>query len=230
MKFKPESNLSLADPDGSEDTVENSTSGGTKAVKSAPKPSRKPKSSTANNEEYVTPGPDESLVNDLVAKADLLFKASGATEKKLLDQRIEVGGILVELKGIVGHGNFLTAFKKWQHDGKINFSVKTGERAMAYADLKAAGKFDTLANLAEAERIRKDEAAKKNAEKRAAKTGDEEPGEPPPPKLTQPQIAVKARQLVKPALKECQGYDAGSQRLLLEEMIEILTEQLESCR
>lgn len=44
MKFKPESNLSLVDPDGYEDAVENSTSGETKDVKSVPKPPKKPKS------------------------------------------------------------------------------------------------------------------------------------------------------------------------------------------
>lgn len=172
---------------------------GSTTRKPSPKTTGKSNLSAANDEQSAPTAPDESLINDLVVKAQALHSRSMVTEKELVDQRTEFGSILVELKGIVGHGNFLTAFKKWQHEEKIHFSLKTAERAMAYAELKAAGKLDSVSNLAEAERIRKAEAQRKKAERNAARAAaDNETSEPEPPpeaKLDRAKALQKAQGL-----------------------------------
>ena len=186
-----------------------------------------------------TPSSDESRVDTLVVKADKLYKESEKTRKQLLDQRVELGRVLNELKDAVGHGKFIDAFKDWNKTGKISFCLKTAQRAMAYAVIEEQGKFvnaakiDIVSNLADAERIRKAEAKKaKDAEKAAKQetaTPENEPGAGGEDLRTLPksQINTKAGQIIKPLLDECDAYDAETKRELLEELIELLTKKLE---
>jgi hypothetical protein len=71
-------------------------------------------------------------INALLASAGELYKQSGVTAKKLLYERVELGSVLIRLKDEVGHGNFLTTFEQWTKEGKVPFSLKIGQRAMAY--------------------------------------------------------------------------------------------------
>jgi hypothetical protein len=188
---------------------------------------------------HLPPPSDESRIDTLLVKAGDLYKQSEATDKLLLDQRVELGRVLIELKEEVGHGNFIEAFHNWSRAGRIDFSLKTGERAMAYAELEGQGKFvdaakiDIVTNLADAERLRKAEAAGKKAEKRAATTAENEEGDTGidddvPVTLTKLQINCKASQFATPVIEACRGYDVDTKRELIEEIIELLTKQLES--
>jgi hypothetical protein len=187
--------------------------------------------SAANDEQSAPSAPDETLINELISEADHLYKQSEATEHDLLKQRIEVGVLLLRLKEEVGHGNFLKDLKRWIGERRLNFSYATANRAMAYAGLDADGKLSTVKNLAEAERIRKAEAKRKKAEGNAAKaaedneTGESEP--PPQAKLDRAKALQKAQGLAKPAIEECRSYEIETRIVVLEELIELLTEELD---
>jgi hypothetical protein len=188
--------------------------------------------SAANDEQSAPSAPDETLINELISKADHLYKQSEATEYELLKQRNEVGVLLLRLKEEVGHGNFLKDLKRWIGERKLNFSYATANRAMAYAGLDADGKLSSVKNLAEAERIRKAEAKRKKAERNAAKAAeDNETGEPEPPppqaKLDRAKALQKAQGLAKPAIEECRSYEIETRIVVLEELIELLTEELD---
>jgi hypothetical protein len=190
----------------------------------------------------------EERINELLASAGELYKQSGVTARKLLNERVELGRVLIRLKDVVGYGNFLDAFKQWTEEGKIPFSLKTGHRAMSYAKLEGAGKFvdtnglDIVTNLADAERLRKVEAAEaerlhkaKEAKKNAEETppteedGEDDSDHDAPAELKKSQIRPKAKTLVRPLIEACCGYDSKSKQVLLEELIELLTEEYEKC-
>lgn len=226
----PEQSSAPAHSEGVVDS--NSAPVGSKATKSAPKAHRKPKSPAASDEESGTQVPDESLVNELVAKVALIHGKSETTEKNLLHQRIEMGGTLIELKNLVGHGNFIPKFKKWQDEEKIHFCLKTGERAMKYAELEKEGKFESVSNLADAERFYKAELNRKKQEKKAKADAEKKAVEPDTGKtplltLKVSQIQRMAREYAKPAFEKCDECDLPSSRTLLEEIIEVLTEKLQ---
>jgi hypothetical protein len=165
-------------------------------------------------------------IDVLLAAAKKLYDGARRKEKALLTERIEIGGILIKLKAEVGHGNFIRRFREWVALEKLNFSLSIGDRAMAYAELADAGKLRTVRNLAEAERVRKDEVARKKAEKKAARAAEDgdavETEQPPPAKLTKEQALRRAQFLAKPALDECRGYDVETRITVLEEIIEVL--------
>lgn len=111
---------------------------------------------------------------------------------------------------------------------------------MAYAALEKAGKFvdnakiDLVSNLAEAERLRKVEAARKKAEKEAALKAEVSAQESEVTvddvvavKLKKSQIGPRAKKLAMPLLEECRGYDEDTKTKLLEELIDLLTQELE---
>ena len=187
--------------------------------------------SAANDEQSAPSAPDETLINELISKADHLYKQSEGTEHDLLKQRIEVGVLLLRLKEEVGHGNFLKDLKRWIGERRLNFSYATANRAMAYAGLDADGKLSSVKNLAEAERIRKAEAKRKKAERSAAKAAaDNETSEPEPPpqaKLDRANALQKAQGLAKPAIEECRSYEIETRIVVLEELIELFTEELD---
>ena len=167
-------------------------------------------------------------VDRLLATARKLFGKTKRAERALLDDRIEIGRILLRLKDLVGHGGFIKSVVDWETKELLNFGLKTAERAMAYADLHAQGKFDNVSNLAEAESIRKAERAKKkNAEN--ADTEEDGANADPPLKLSRAKAKQKAQILSKNALEECREYETETKRLVIEELIEILTTELERC-
>ena len=180
---------------------------------------------------------EQVKINGLLKSAKKLYSQSKATDRKLLYQRVELGRVLIELKTVVGHGNFIEEFKKWSQEERIGFSLKTGQRAMAYSEMESGGKFvdadknDIVSNLADAERLRKDEAEiKKNAGKKSASDGDAEGGDDQgdaPVTLKKSQIGPNAKALARPLIMECRGYDGESKQALLEELIELLAKELE---
>lgn len=185
---------------------------------------------------------DVSSIDEMLQSAAKIYSQSLATSRELLYQRVELGRVLIRLKDAVGHGNFIPEFKNWAKAGRIGFSLKTGQRAMAYAEMEAAGKFvddaknDIVSNLADAERLWKAEAAKKKTEKEAAEAAQVSEQEPDgrtddagPVTLKKSQIGPQAKKLARPILEECKEYDGDTQTKLLEELIELLTEELEKC-
>ena len=186
--------------------------------------------------------PDPARIDELLAEAKKLYGKEREAENTALTQRIEMGRVLNRLKHEVGHGYFMKKFSEWQALKQINFSLKTGQGAMAYAELEADGKFAAVSNLADAERVRKAEAAKKKAEKeKAEKREGEAEGQPSPgngedqgegntsalPKLKKPQIGHKVKLLAEPILKEFASYEPATKASLLEELIELLSEEYE---
>jgi hypothetical protein len=158
-----------------------------------------------------------------------LHAKSRDTEKELLEQRVELGRILLELKQEVGHGNFMASFAKWVEDDRINFSLKTAQRAMSYAELDADGKFDSVSNLAEAERVVQ---AERQAHKQESQSGtdtpaDEEATPQAPASLPRSRIGATVLQMARPLIREFNGYEPATRRLLLEELIELLTAEHE---
>jgi len=233
MKFQPRIELvaDFADEDTDSKSPTAESACGSTTRKPTPKTTGKSNLSAANDEQSAPSTPDETLINELISKADHLYKQSEATEHDLLKQRIEVGGLLLRLKEEVGHGNFLKDLKRWIGERRLNFSYATANRAMAYAGLDADGKLSSVKNLAEAERIRKAEAKRKKAERNAAKTAeDNDAGEPEPPpqaKLDRAKALQKAQGLAKPAIEECRSYEIETRIVVLEELIELLTEELD---
>ena len=200
------------------------------------KPRTNPKPATKNASSAATKPEQPENVDRLLASARDLYSKAKRAEKALLDDRIEIGRILLQLKELVGHGSFIQSVTHWETQGLLNFSLRTAERAMAYAELHAQGKFDSVSNLAEAEGIRKAECAKKKAAKEAAKEAadtnrnDDNPDPPPAPplRLSRAKAKQKAQILSKAALQECCSYEVDSKRLVIEELIELLTQELES--
>jgi len=186
---------------------------------------------------------DVSSIDEMLQSAAKIYSQSLATSRELLYQRVELGRVLIRLKDAVGHGNFIPEFKNWAKAGRIGFSLKTAQRAMAYAKMEAAGKFvddaknDIVSNLAEAERLRKAEAAKKKEENNmsaeVAQVSEQESDgitdDAGPVTLKKSQIGPQAKKLARPILEECKEYDGDTQTKLLEELIELLTEELEKC-
>jgi hypothetical protein len=170
-----------------------------------------------------------SKVDELLAAADSLHNQMAQSERELLAKRLELGVILLKLKEEVGHGNFMKEFVKWSDAKKVSFGLKTAQRSMAYAKLKEEGKFDSVSNLTEAERLRCAEVAEKKAEKKAEKQKNKPTGMESQTacSLKKPQINGRALQLAKPLLDECAEYELESKRALLEEVIELLTVELE---
>lgn len=190
----------------------------------------------SNTEATSGSGTNAASVDELLQSAEELFKQSEKTRRTLLYQRVELDRVLTQLKEAVGHGTFISEFKNWVKSGRISFSLRTGERAMAYAELEAAGKFvdddrnDIVSNLAEAERLRKAAEAEKKAKKDASdQKSDGKADDAGPVTLNRSQISTKAKKLARPLLDECRGYDGDIKTELLEELIELLTEELEKC-
>lgn len=235
-----------------ESTIEPATAGQTK-VKRANAHTQPPTNTTADSAMQMAspptptlslaplpPSSDEGRVDSLLAEADSLYKASEGTRRQLLYQRVALGRVLVELKAAVGHGKFIEAFKNWSKAGRIGFSLKTAERAMAYAEDEGKGKYvneakiDIVSNLADAERLRK-AGSKSRKDVEAAKGQETTPKENAPPNsdeklvsLPPSKIKSVATELVEPLLNKFNAYDAETKRELLEELIEQLTQELES--
>jgi hypothetical protein len=181
---------------------------------------------------------DLSTVDDLLKTAAKIYSQSLVTRRTLLYERVELGRVLIQLKDAVGHKYFMAEFHKWIKSGRIGFSLKTGQRAMAYAELEKDGKFvddaknDIVSNLAEAERLRKVEAARKKAEQKEADESSEQDSvdsgdDAKLVTLKDSQIGPKAKKLAMPLFEECRGYDGDTRTKLLEELIELLSEELE---
>lgn len=171
-------------------------------------------------------------VERLLATARKIYDKTKRAEKTLLDDRIEIGRILLRLKALVGHGGFIKSVIDWESRGLLNFGLKTAERAMAYADLHAQGKLDSVSNLAEAEGIRKAGMAKNKKAESDAKTDDDNDPQPSSSgklKLPTKKARQRAQILSQTALDECREYEAETKRLVIEELIEILTTELERC-
>jgi len=193
------------------------------AVSASPPGDRSNPNSTLESE-------NESAVDPLLTQVSLLYNKSKCKEGELLAERIEIGSLLLRLKEKVGHGNFLKQFKEWIESGKVDFSYATANRAMSYAELDSEGKLSTVQNLADAEKVRRalKEGESKKAKANTAETEDVA-DEGPAEALDQIQVKTKAWQIAKPTLEECHGFESKTRELLLEELIEIFTEELNKC-
>jgi hypothetical protein len=257
MKFTPIIEIPWLDSETDTEVVESSPDNMKHLTKiSIDKPFSKVTPNTIDSKKSTSPSitaSKEELINELLESAGEIYKQSGATARKLLYERVELGRVLIRLKNEVDYGDFLTTFKLWTEEGRIPFSLKTGQRSMAYAELADSGKFvdanknDIVSNHADAERLRKAEAAEakrpRKAEEVETKTGEgtstvlnsTEGGEDDnyqsdaPMTLKESQIVPKAKSLVRPLIEECRSYDGKSKQVLLEELIELLTEELERC-
>ncbi|TAE92033.1 MAG: DUF3102 domain-containing protein [Verrucomicrobia bacterium] len=181
-----------------------------------------------NESESQTSTPSDDI-KELLQSACELFNKVKPMEQTLLADRIEIGRILKKLKDLVGHGNFMKSVDDWVKSNMLNFSLKTAERAMAYATLHEQGKIEGVSNLAEAEEIRQREKQAKSQSKAASEESQSNQTSPPALKLTTTSAKQKAVMMSKAALKECENYDKESKRILIEELIEILNKELESC-
>ena len=173
----------------------------------------------------------QACIDELLAKATKLYSRFRRKERELLKERIEIGEILIRLKKEVGHGNFLDKLRQWIALKQLNFCYATANRAMAYAKLEAAGKLSSVRNLAEAEGVRKAEAKQKKQEEQdgdGAKKGDDGDDQDPVT-LKKSQIGPKAKVFVRSLIENCRSYDTESKVGLLEEVIELLTMELEQC-
>jgi hypothetical protein len=225
--------MDASDPDAGNDLSESApVSEGRDTLQCCPDFQKQPCDNKSGEPQSSEPSAPENI-DVLLAAAKKLYDGARRKETALLTERIEIGGILIKLKAEVGHGNFIRKFREWVALGKLNFSLSIGDRAMAYAELADAGKLRTVRNLAEAERVRKAEAARKKAEKKAAmaaednKVGGAEAEQQPPAKLTKEQAICRAQFLAKPAFDECRSYEVETRIVVLEELIELLTEEFE---
>ena len=201
----------------------------------------------------------EKKIEKLLDQISSLYDQIQQSRKEQLAQGITLGGVLKQLKDAAGRGKFESAVRRWISEGRLKFkSHKTAERYMAYHTLQQGGKFtdefknDRVSSLADAERIRTIENAKKKRRKQleeawsaknakstesprvlAKKADRGKPGEKgnegvPLPALKHSQIQSHAQKYSKPASEDFAEFELETRRLLLEEVVETHTKELET--
>lgn len=192
-----------------------------------------PPSGDSSGSNSISKSDCESTIESLLTQASRIFDKSKCKERELLKERIEIGNILLRLKEEVGHGNFLEQLKEWIDSKRLNFCYATAWRAKSYAELDSEGKLCTVQNLAGAEKVRralKDlEDSKKEEDTANTAEADDATDEDPAEVLDPTQVKSRAKQIAKPTLELCQGFESKTRELLLEELIEIYTEELKKC-